>query len=204
MQSPLPLEPAAGRPSRRRAGPEPNPPPGLTYLQDFITADEERQLVASLERLDYRQVVMHDTPARRTTAHFGWDYTYDSRQVTPADPMPDFLTELRRRAADLIDVSAHELAEVLVTRYPPGATIGWHRDAPMFGPSVVGVSLLASCTMRFRLRGGESFRRYELQLEPRSAYVLGGLARLAWQHSIPPVSELRYSVTFRTLREVRA
>jgi alkylated DNA repair dioxygenase AlkB len=29
---------------------------------------------------------------------------------------------------------------VLVSYYPSGATIGWHRDAPVFG-DVVGVSL---------------------------------------------------------------
>ena len=40
----------------------------------------------------------------------------------------------------------------------------------------------------------------EVALEPRSAYVLTGPARTQWEHSIPPVKETRYSITFRTLR----
>jgi len=37
-------------------------------------------------------------------------------------------------------------------------------------------------------------------LLPRSAYLLRGPARRDWEHSIRPVGELRFSVTFRTLR----
>ena len=93
-----------------------------------------------------------------------------------------------------------DLVQILVSRYPEGAGIGWHRDAPMFGASVVGVSLLSPCRMRFQRRSGELRRVYDLELEPRSAYVLGGAARSAWQHSIPPTKGLRYSITFRTLK----
>jgi alkylated DNA repair dioxygenase AlkB len=91
------------------------------------------------------------------------------------------------------------LAQILVTRYPPGAPIGWHRDAPMFG-LVVGVSLGSASRMRFQRGKGEERRTWELELAPRSAYVLAGQARWTWQHSVPPVKKLRYSVTFRTLR----
>jgi alkylated DNA repair dioxygenase AlkB len=94
-----------------------------------------------------------------------------------------------------------ELVEALVSRYPPGATIGWHRDAPMFGPKIVGVSLLSACRMRFqRLLKGVRYV-HELELAPRSAYLLGGASRAAWQHSIPPTKSLRYSITFRTLKD---
>ena len=43
-------------------------------------------------------------------------------------------------------------------------------------------------------------RVYKLYLPPRAAYVLGGPARSVWEHRIPPVKELRYSLTFRSLR----
>ena len=176
------------------------PPSGLLYVPDFTSEHEEAELVRGIEELEFHAVVMHDTPARRTTAHFGWDYGYESRDIHPAEPIPDFLTGLRERAAGLIDVAPDALAEVLLTRYPPGATIGWHRDAPMFGPEVVGVSLLGPCVMRFRRRAGTGFVRYDQPLARRSAYVLGGAARTIWQHSIPAVPALRYSVTFRTLK----
>jgi alkylated DNA repair protein (DNA oxidative demethylase) len=68
----------------------------------------------------------------------------------------------------------------------------------MFGPKVIGVSLLSPCEMRFQRRGADLRRTYRLQLEARSAYALTGTARWSWQHSIPSTPALRYSVTFRT------
>jgi alkylated DNA repair dioxygenase AlkB len=98
---------------------------------------------------------------------------------------------------------AYGLEEVLVTRYEAGAGIGWHRDAPMFGPIVAGVSLLAACRMRFQRKTKIGRETAEWVLEPRSAYVLSGEARRCWQHSIPPTKALRYSITFRTVNKTR-
>jgi alkylated DNA repair dioxygenase AlkB len=93
-----------------------------------------------------------------------------------------------------------DLVQILVSRYPGGAGIGWHRDAPMFGSKVAGVSLGAPARMRFQrsVRGAREVAAVEL--EARSAYLLAGAARWSWQHSIPAAKDLRYSVTFRTLR----
>ena len=144
---------------------------------------------------------MHGRAAKRTVRHFGLDYDYQSRDVVPADPLPQELEFLRRRCAELAERRADELVQILVSRYPPGAGIGWHRDAPMFG-RVVGVSLGAPARMRFQRRaaGGERLVE-ELELDPRSGYLLSGSVRWAWQHSIPAGRELRHSITFRTLRE---
>jgi alkylated DNA repair dioxygenase AlkB len=114
--------------------------------------------------------------------------------------LPDELLDVRERCAQAAGIAPDDLAQTLVTRYPPGATIGWHRDAPMFGPVVVGVSLLSACVMRFQRRAGDERRVYQQLLEPASGYVLAGAARATWQHSIPAVTDLRYSITFRTLR----
>ena len=84
--------------------------------------------------------------------------------------------------------------------YQPGATIRWHRDAGAFGPTVIGVSLRSACRMRFRRRRDDGWETAEATLEPRSLYLLAGAARATWQHSIPPTRDLRYSITFRTLR----
>jgi alkylated DNA repair dioxygenase AlkB len=146
---------------------------------------------------------MHGRAAKRTVRHFGLDYDYQSRDTVPTDPWPDELEWLRERSAELAERRTDELVQVLVSRYPEGAGIGWHRDAPMFG-RIVGVSLGAECRMRFQRKaaGGERLVE-ELTLAPRSAYLLSGSARWAWQHSIPATRELRYSITFRTLREER-
>ncbi|WP_200216316.1 alpha-ketoglutarate-dependent dioxygenase AlkB [Micromonospora coerulea] len=179
-------------------------PAGLTYQPELLTDDEERSLLSTLGALDFREVRMHGQVARRTVRHFGFDYDYGSFQLTRAEALPVALHGLRDRCADLAGCAPEALAQALVTRYPPGAVIGWHRDAPAFGPTVVGVSLAAACLLRFQRGTAEARRVYELELAPRSGYVLTGAARSSWQHSIPPVPALRYSVTFRTLRPGRA
>src|SRR5438128_2295706 len=138
--------------------------------------------------------------ARRRTIHFGWTYGYETWRVEPGPPIPAFLLGVRSRAARLARVDPDAMAEVLITHYPPGAGIGWHRDAPAFGV-VVGVSLLGACRFRFQHGGGAARRTRAVTLAPRSAYVLDGAARWQWQHAIPPGREERYSVTFRTLRD---
>ena len=175
-------------------------PEGLRYLPEFVSADEERALLAQMPSAPFGEVRMHGVVAKRRTAHYGWDYGYSSWQIAPAAAVPGWLWPLRQRAAELIGAAEEELEEVLLSEYPAGAGIGWHRDAPMFGPQVIGVSLGAPCRMRFQRGKGEARETAALVLEPRSAYVLDGPARSAWQHSIPKAPALRYSITFRTVR----
>jgi alkylated DNA repair protein (DNA oxidative demethylase) len=177
-----------------------DPPPGFLYMPDFVTVAEHDATVAFLETIDYDEVRMHGVAARRTVKHYGVDYAYDSREVRPTEPLPSELEWLRLRSAELGGVEAERFVEVLISRYPEGATIGWHRDAPMFGSTVVGVSLGSACRLRFRRGSTGNWQTYEVTAEPRSAYVLSGAARWAWQHSIPATPALRYSITFRTLR----
>ena len=184
-----------------RAATASEPPQGLVYRPDFITEDEERALLATLDEIEFRAVTMRGQTARRTVRHYGYDYDYETwGKLVPSDPLPASLTWLRDRCASLAELAPEELVQTLVSRYPPEAPIGWHRDAPMFGPKVVGVSLLSSCRMRFQRQVAGTRTVYELELAPRSAYVLGGEARTRWQHSIPPTKALRYSITFRTLK----
>jgi DNA oxidative demethylase len=175
-------------------------PDGLVYRPGLLTVPEERALLDELERLDFREIRMHGVVAKRTARHFGLDYDYERRGVLEeAEPLPDWLVPVRERAAELAGVAPDELVETLVQRYPEGAQIGWHRDAPAFG-IVVGVSLGSSSRMRFRRDQGGVRKTFELDLEPRSGYVLAGEARSAWQHHVPPAKSLRFSITFRTLR----
>ena len=89
---------------------------------------------------------------------------------------------------------------MLVTEYSAGAAIGWHRDKQEFG-EIIGVSLLSPCTFRLRRAKGKGWERVNLTAEPRSAYLMSGPSRSEWEHSIPPVDALRYSITFRNLRD---
>ena len=181
--------------------PEQSPlPSGLVYQPDLITKAEEQQALAVLEAMEFHTITMHGRTARRTVRHFGLDYGYESWKLVPTDPLPDDLAWLQERAAVLAGLDPGDFAQILVSRYPPGSTIGWHRDAPMFGAKVVGISLASACRMRFQRGKGPARQVAEVTLDPRSGYVLSGAARYAWQHSIPPTKALRYSITFRTLK----
>jgi DNA oxidative demethylase len=175
-------------------------PQGIVYRPDVFTAEEEADLLARFETLRFDPIVMHGRAAKRTGRHFGLDYDYESRTPKPGEPVPDWLLPARARAAELAGTDPEELVEILVQDYPPGAQIGWHRDAPAFD-IVIGLSLAGSSRLRFQRGKREKRRVWEVALEPRSGYVLAGEARRSWEHSIPPTKERRYSITFRTLRQ---
>jgi alkylated DNA repair dioxygenase AlkB len=181
-------------------------PAGFRYCDDFITAEEEASLAADIGRLEFSNFEMRGVVARRRVAFFGM--SYDSGQ-TASPPIPAFLLPLQERLAAWANVDTDAFAMALINEYAPDAPIGWHRDAPQYD-IVAGVSLLSSCRMKFRpyVRPGDAAtsgvprRRatHEIQLDRRSAYLMTGPARSAYEHHIPPVASSRYSVTFRTLR----
>src|SRR5215213_3260516 len=150
-------------------------PEGLRLQPELLTVEEESALLERLGALRFDPIVIRGQAARRTARHYGLGYDYESRTPEPGEPVPDWLLPVRRRAADLAAEGPEELVEVLVQRYPPGSTIGWHRDAPAFG-TVIGVSLGGSCRMRFQRGTGDRRRVWEMRLDPRSGYVLAGAA----------------------------
>lgn len=166
-------------------------------------------MLARVARLAYGELRMRGVTARRRVAHFGWDYDYTSRRARAgpgASALPEFLLPLRERCAQLAGEPPDRLEEALATFYPPGASIGWHRDAPQFG-TVVGVSFGSACRLRLRREGtepeGAEPRYAELVLAPGSAYVLAGAARFTWAHHIPALRTPRWSITFRTVLRSR-
>jgi alkylated DNA repair protein (DNA oxidative demethylase) len=175
-------------------------PEGFLYQANFIDTTEEARLLDQIRSLEFHEVRMRGVAARRRVIQYGWKYSFESFRMTEASPLPEFLMPIRDRAAVPAAVPPEHLSEGLITEYSPGSAIGWHRDAPGFG-IVVGVSLLSACRFRFRRGRTGAWETRELRLEPRSVYVLTGPARSEWQHSIPAVSELRYSITFRTVRD---
>jgi alkylated DNA repair dioxygenase AlkB len=174
-------------------------PDGFLYRPEFVSPAEEERLVSDIAALPFGLVVMRGVEARRRVVQFGSNYRLDRSPLPNGGDLPACLFLLRDRAADFAGVRPEALSEALVTEYPPGAPIGWHRDAPPFG-LIVGVSLLAPCQFKLREMDVTAPRTVSIELAPRSAYVMRGAARSAWQHSIPAVKSLRYSVTFRTLR----
>ena len=180
--------------------PEQWTPAGFRYQEDVITEVEEAALVDWLQKLQLKPFEFQGHLANRRVTSFGLRYDYSRRTVETASEFPPFLNELRAKAAEFAGRGVSEFRQAGVNEYRPGAGIGWHKDKALFG-IVVGVSLLAPATMRFRRAQGRGWTRLAQRIAPRSMYVLSGEARTEWEHSIPPLDELRYSITFRTLAD---
>jgi alkylated DNA repair dioxygenase AlkB len=179
--------------------PPPSLPAGFRYRRDVLSADEEGGLLEHVRALPFRDFEFHGHVGKRRVVSYGWRYDFEAEALREATDVPSFLLALREVAAAFAGVAAEELQQVLVTEYAAGAGIGWHRDKGVFG-DVIGISLLAPCVFRLRRKVGARWERASLTTEPRSAYLLRGPSRTEWEHSIPPVAALRYSITFRNLR----
>jgi alkylated DNA repair dioxygenase AlkB len=179
-----------------------DPPEGFRYQAEVLPPDEEQELVARLRGLPLKEFEFHGYVGKRRTLSYGWHYDFGQEKLQPTDEIPPFLQKLLKRAAAFAGLTEGDLPHALVTEYSPGTTIGWHRDKGVFA-DVVGVSLLSPCIFRLRRRVTAGWERYSQTIEPRSAYLLRGASRAEWEHSIPAVEALRYSITFRSLRSRR-
>jgi alkylated DNA repair dioxygenase AlkB len=181
------------------AGSAPRYPEGFRYAADILSAPQEHQALEQIRMLPLKEFEFHGYVGKRRVVSFGWKYDFNERQLHRTDDMPPFLKEIRELAAHFADMDPEQLQHALVTEYGAGAAIGWHRDRPEFG-DIVGISLASPCIFRLRRKRNDGWERVSLTAEPRSAYLLRGESRTAWEHSIPPVDALRYSITFRNLK----
>jgi alkylated DNA repair dioxygenase AlkB len=177
-------------------------PPGFSYFPDFITIAEERSLIEYIEKIPLEHLKFQGFEAKRLVKSFGLNYHFDQRSVTPGDPIPADFSFLIEKVAKHVDMVPDEFAELLVTEYPIGSVINWHRDGPPF-KLIAGISLLAGCNFRFRpydKTKQDKKTSITVPLGRRSLYIIEGTAREDWEHSITPVKQKRYSITLRTLR----
>ena len=171
-------------------------------MPEFLAADEAQALVELVRALPLAEARYKDYTARRRVASFGGKFDYDTLTLEHAPPIPAAFMPWVERVSREFEVDVATFAHLLAAEYRPGTPLGWHRDVPDF-ESIVGLSLLGDATMRFRRyphRPGERSAALRLALPPRSLYVIEGDARWRWQHSVSPTTELRYSITLRTLR----
>jgi alkylated DNA repair dioxygenase AlkB len=178
----------------------PDLPAGMAYAEEIIPPAEEERLVRYIAALPLKPFeFVGGLTGNRKVISFGFRYDFGAHQLLQADAIPPPLLALRDRTAAFAGMKPEALQQVLVTEYAPGAGIGWHKDRPQFD-QVVGLSLLAPCNFRLRRKAGEKWERMSFIARPRSAYLLSGSSRTGWEHSIPAVKALRYSVTFRSFR----
>lgn len=181
---------------------EPTLPAGFRYTPGFLTQAEEGELLEEIARTPLHTFTFQGYEARRRVASFGYDWSFEKRTLRQGAGIPPAFRPLIKKVAAHLSLPPEAFAELLVTEYPAGSVINWHRDAPPFD-LIAGVSLRTDCT--FRLRPHEKAKQsraatISLPVHRRSLYVLSGPSRTDWQHSIAPVKDLRYSITLRTLR----
>jgi alkylated DNA repair dioxygenase AlkB len=176
---------------------------GYVYEPEFLAETEEAALTEWIQTLPLQEAEYKQFRAKRRIKSYGGRYDFSANQLLEAEPIAAFLQPLRERVADWAGQSAKHFTQALVAEYAPGTQLGWHRDVPDF-ELVVGISLGSACRMRFRRYPPKQRERsFATVLAPRSIYRLEGEARWEWQHRIPPTPGLRYSITFRTQRDMR-
>jgi alkylated DNA repair protein (DNA oxidative demethylase) len=177
-------------------------PEGLVYVDEFLSAAQEADILDRIIDLEYGDFILNGVTARRKVLRFGYSYEFYAPLVSKIEPFPDWLERVKNAAARYAGMAPQQIEQALIARYEPGAGIGWHRDAPAYGPTVIGVSLATDDVMRFRRKLDDStYEIYKQPVERRSLYVIGGAARSQWQHSLTPAESLRFSITFRTVNE---
>lgn len=173
---------------------------GLTHRPGVLPADELVGLADAIDAAPLTPFRFQQWTGLRLTASYGWHYDFEAGRVGRAEPMPDWLLAVRDVAAGVAGVPPDALVQALLTRYDPGAGIGWHRDRPVF-EHVVGLSIGAPATLRFRRRNADGFDRFAQDLRAGDAYHLTGAARWDWEHGIAPMDATRWSITFRSLTD---
>jgi alkylated DNA repair dioxygenase AlkB len=176
-------------------------PEGFSYFKDFLTSEEEKQLLSEIQHIELHTFLFQGYETKRKVASFGYDYNFDKRTLTKGKEIPNDFKWLTKKTAEHIKINVSKFAELLITEYPPGAVINWHRDAPPF-QLIAGISLLSDCIFRLRpldksKRGRKSILSFPVRR--RSLYVMKDIVRSDWEHSTSPVKETRYSITLRTL-----
>jgi alkylated DNA repair dioxygenase AlkB len=178
-------------------------PPGFEYVTDFLERTEEDSLLKEIAGIELHTFNFHGYEAKRRVASFGFDYSFDKRSIAEGKEIPTAFRELIEKVSGQTGIHSGEFKELLVTEYPQGSVINWHRDAFPFD-IIVGISLASDCTFRLRPHSKESRTRTSVISFPvkrRSLYVIQGPSRTDWEHSISPVPAVRYSVTLRTLKK---
>ncbi|MEL6343286.1 MAG: alpha-ketoglutarate-dependent dioxygenase AlkB [Myxococcota bacterium] len=174
---------------------------GLTFVKDFLKPTQQQGLIDWIDALpvdQWSEIRFRGVVAKRRMICFGWDYVTTSRSLRPAPPMPSILRTLRDDAGARVGLTGmDDFEQLILIRYPPGAGIGAHIDAPVFGSPVLIVSLGGDGRLRFSRRDHE---KQTLALPSGSLVVLDGESRYQWLHQLMPVKARRHSITFRRLK----
>jgi alkylated DNA repair dioxygenase AlkB len=180
---------------------EPILPQGFSYQAGFISEEEEQTLLEEIKQIVLNTFTFQGYEAKRKVASFGYDWNFETRTLSKGKDIPPAFHWLIKRVAAYLQIAKEELIELLVTEYPEGAVINWHRDAPPFD-TIAGISSLTDCIFKLKPYKEQKQGRkaiISLSVARRSLYIMKDTSRTEWLHSIAPVTHTRYSITLRTV-----
>ena len=161
-------------------------PNGFEYQPNFITAEEEAELLRHIQALPLKNAPFKEYVAKRRV--YGW---WGTRKL------PEWLLPITAKIEQWHGLPAGALKNALVSEYSPGTGVGWHRDQPPY-TKIFGLSLAGWAQFDLRPNRNASTKEpVSLTVEPRSLYVMQGESRERFQHRVEPTKTLRYSITFR-------
>lgn len=178
-----------GRPRRELS-------PGATWVPDWLTLDEQRELVQHFHEWAAGPVPLRGAKVRGhemsvKTVCLGWhwrpyEYTRNAVDVNgnPVLPFPEWMVELGRRAlAEVGDAAASTYAPdtALVNFYDDAARMGMHQDKDERSMApVVSLSIGDTCRFRFGNTQSRNAPYGDIDLQSGDLFVFGGPARLAF------------------------
>ncbi|KAI9296829.1 hypothetical protein K502DRAFT_301787 [Neoconidiobolus thromboides FSU 785] len=180
--------------------------PGLVYHDEFITLEEENEMLSAIESYEGWGIVKG-----RHVKHFGYEFSYKIKHVgLKMDPFPNFVVPALHRFYKAYP-QYHTMDQLTISSYPVGSGIPPHCDShTAFHNTILIISLKNQIVMEFRKPStGEVGHRL---LKPRSLVIIGGESRYGWEHSIKlrksdplPDGQLmerkeRLSLTFRKIQ----
>ena len=198
---------------------------GLIYLEGVLTPELSQEIVSWLDQQTWSNKL------KRRTQHYGYEYDYSSRSVSPKPTTP-IHGPIKVVANWLARTGLITPTQCIVNEYLRDQGISAHTDSNQFGPVVVSISLLQPCNMIFS-KGEEKLSKsratpellwpaqtsrvkHSVTLMPNSMVAMTGEARSVYRHEIPvrktvtmpdgstyhkPDGYRRISLTFRTLAQ---
>ncbi len=177
--------------------------PGLMYIDDFLTPEEEASLIEEINMKPW------DTSIKRRVQHYGYRYDYASKKALEnIGKLPDFTLPVIKRIMDR-KLMSREPEQLIINEYKPGQGIAPHTDhTAFFEDEIISISLGSSVVMDF-INGKET---KSVLLKRRSLLLMTGDARYRWKHTIAArkvdkienlsfTRDCRISLTFRKMKK---
>jgi len=163
---------------------------GLTLQLDFISSEEEQQLLDGIAGTYRPSIGITSAKYRNSIHRFGAGDIYKDNIISSM--IPAYFSPVISKLISNKLISGQPDA-VTVNEYLAGQQIHPHIDAVEAGPVITVLSLLSPAVMLFT-RGVAGF---EVGLPPRSLVQMRDEIRNDWYHAILPVEATRYSIVFR-------